>query len=192
MDDFGNNGNRYGGLFAWISYIAPLMTEVGGFDADKVPYILVLAGFGMVVGNIFGGKLADKISPIKACLILLLLMASTLMLIFFTAESKTMALITTFIAGSLSLAVGAPIQILMIKTAKEAEMLGAAATQAAFNIGNALGAFLGGVPIAMGYGFTSPELIGTVMAIIGAGIAFSFMRNQQAHTVMPKKFNRQF
>ncbi|MFC5284601.1 MFS transporter [Pedobacter alpinus] len=177
-----------GGLFAWISYIAPLMTEVGGFAADTVPYIMVLAGLGMVVGNIFGGKLADKISPIKACLILLLCMASALLIIFFTAEIKAISLIMTFIAGGLSLAVGAPIQILMIKTAREAEMLGAAATQAAFNVGNALGAFFGGIPIALGYGYTSPEIVGVVMALIGVAMAFTLMKqNNKEATILSEK-----
>ncbi len=168
-----------GGLFAWISYIAPLITEVGGFAADTVPYIMVLAGLGMVVGNIFGGKLADKLSPLKACLILLLCMASALLIIFFTAEIKAMSLIMTFIAGGLSLAVGAPIQILMIKTAREAEMLGAAATQAAFNVGNALGAFFGGIPIALGYGYTSPEIVGVIMALIGAIMAYTLLKKNK-------------
>lgn len=181
-----------GGLFAWISYIAPLMTEVAGFAPDAVPYIMVLAGLGMVVGNIFGGKLADKISPIKACLILLLCMASALLIIFFTAEIKSISLLMTFIAGGLSLAVGAPIQILMIKTAREAEMLGAAATQAAFNVGNALGAFFGGIPIALGYGYTSPEIVGVVMALIGVAMAFSLMKqnsNMQAGKHSPMHSN---
>ncbi len=157
-----------GGLFAWISYIAPLMTEVSGFSDSSIPYILVLAGLGMVVGNFVGGKLADRVPPVKACLILMLCMASSLLVIFFVSENKVLSLIMTFIAGSLSLAIGSPIQILMINTAKGAEMLGAAATQAAFNIGNALGAFLGGLPIAMGFGYTSPEIVGALMAFAGA------------------------
>lgn len=157
-----------GGLFAWISYIAPLMTEVSRFSDSTIPYILILAGLGMVVGNFLGGKFADRVEPIKACLILLVAMASALMVIFFVSQNQILSLVMTFIAGSLSMAIAAPIQILMINTAKGAEMLGAATTQAAFNIGNSLGAFFGGIPIAMGYGYTSPELVGTSMAIIGA------------------------
>lgn len=167
-----------GGLFAWISYIAPLMTDVSGFAASSVPYVLVLAGFGMVVGNVLGGKLADKVSPVKACLILLIAMAATLVVIFFISENKILSLLMTFVAGSLSMAIGSPIQTLMINTAKGAEMLGAAATQAAFNIGNALGAFLGGLPIAWGLGYTSPEIVGTLMAATGAVIA-TILINQQ-------------
>ncbi|WP_242917961.1 MFS transporter [Pontibacter liquoris] len=171
-----------GGLFAWISYIAPLMTEVSGFSADQVPYILILAGFGMVVGNFVGGRLADKISPVKACLLLLLCMAVSLLVIYVGSGSKAVSLTMTFVAGGLSLAIAAPIQILMIKTASEAEMLGAATTQAAFNIGNALGAFFGGLPIAMGYGYTSPELVGASMAITGALLAGLLIKRRRAYS----------
>nr|MBB6229692.1 putative MFS family arabinose efflux permease [Mucilaginibacter sp. FT3.2] len=169
-----------GGLFAWISYIAPLMTDVSGFSAGSVPYVLILAGFGMVVGNVLGGKLADKVSPVKACLILLIAMAVSLIIIFFISENKILSLLMTFVAGSLSMAIGSPIQTLMINTAKGAEMLGAAATQAAFNIGNALGAFLGGLPIAWGLGYTSPEIVGTLMAATGAVIAMILVNQQKA------------
>ncbi|WP_432713795.1 MFS transporter, partial [Pedobacter sp.] len=55
-----------GGLFCWYSYIAPLLTEVGGFSGDSITYILILAGLGMFVGNLIGGKLADRFSPAKA------------------------------------------------------------------------------------------------------------------------------
>jgi DHA1 family arabinose polymer transporter-like MFS transporter len=72
-----------GGLFTWISYIAPLMTEVSHFSANSVSWIMVLAGFGMVVGNIIGGKLADKLPAVQACLWLLVAMAVTLLGIHF-------------------------------------------------------------------------------------------------------------
>ncbi|RYY32639.1 MAG: MFS transporter [Sphingobacteriaceae bacterium] len=161
-----------GGLFCWISYIAPLMTEVTRLPSAAVPYVMVIAGFGMFVGNIVGGKLADKLKPLSATIILLVAMAATLLAIYFLSWSVPMSLILTFIAGSLSIALAAPIQILMIQTTRGAEMLGAAVTQAGFNIGNALGAFLGGLPIAMGYGYTSPQLVGMAMALVGAGFAW--------------------
>jgi DHA1 family arabinose polymer transporter-like MFS transporter len=167
-----------GGLFCWISYIAPLMTDVGHFSKNSVPLILIVAGLGMVIGNILGGKLADWVAPVKACLILLISMAVALIAIYFVSGNQVLSIIMTFITGALSMAIGAPIQILMIRTAKGAEMLGAAATQAAFNTGNALGAFLGGLPIAMGYGFTSPELVGTAMAITGALFALALLKRQ--------------
>ncbi|WP_407430145.1 MFS transporter [Arcticibacter sp.] len=161
-----------GGLFCWISYIAPLMTEVSGFSESTVPYILMVAGLGMFVGNLVGGKLADRLKPLTACVVLLLAMSVTLALIFFFSQSQVMSLVLTFIAGSCSLAIASPIQMLMIQSSKGAEMLGASMTQAAFNMGNALGAFLGGLPIAAGLGYTSPEAVGVGMALTGALIAW--------------------
>lgn len=161
-----------GGLFCWISYIAPLMTEVSGFSESTVPYILMVAGLGMFVGNLVGGKLADKLKPLTACIVLLLAMSVTLVLIFFFSQSQVMSLVLTFIAGSFSLAIASPIQMLMIQSSKGAEMLGASMTQAAFNMGNALGAFLGGLPIAAGFGYTSPGAVGVGMALTGALFAW--------------------
>jgi DHA1 family arabinose polymer transporter-like MFS transporter len=160
-----------GGLFAWISYIAPLMTDVSHFSANTVSYIMILAGLGMVVGNIIGGKLADKMEPVKACTILLISMAVVLVLIFFFSSYQVLSLCFTFIAAALSIALATPIQMLMIRTATEGELIGAAATQAAFNIGNALGALFGGWPIAAGFGYNSPSLVGAGMAL--AGIVFA-------------------
>ena len=160
-----------GGLFAWISYIAPLMTDVSHFSANTVSYIMILAGLGMVVGNIIGGKLADKMEPVKACTILLISMAVVLVLIFFFSSYQALSLCFTFVAAALSIALATPIQMLMIRTATEGELIGAAATQAAFNIGNALGALFGGWPIAAGFGYNSPSLVGAGMAL--AGIVFA-------------------
>ena len=168
-----------GGLFAWISYIAPLMTDVSHFSANTVSYIMILAGLGMVVGNFTGGKLADKMEPAKACIILLIAMAVVLVSIYFFSGIQPLSLLFTFLAAALSLALATPIQLLMIRTASEGELIGAAATQAAFNVGNALGALFGGMPIAAGFGYNSPSLVGAGMALIGILFAQVLWRMQQ-------------
>jgi DHA1 family arabinose polymer transporter-like MFS transporter len=168
-----------GGLFAWISYIAPLMTDVSHFSANTVSYIMILAGFGMVVGNFVGGKLADRMEPVKACIILLVAMAVVLVAIFLFSGYQIPSLCFTFLAAALSLALATPIQLLMIRTASEGELIGAAATQAAFNIGNALGALFGGWPIAAGFGYNSPALVGAVMALVGIVFARMLRRIQR-------------
>ncbi|MBA4146320.1 MAG: MFS transporter [Cytophaga sp.] len=164
-----------GGLFCWISYIAPLMTEVSHFSAATVPYIMVIAGLGMVVGNVIGGKLSDRLQPLNACIVLLVAMSLTLLIIYFVSWQPVLSLIMTFVAGSFALAIASPIQLLMIQASKGAEMLGASITQAAFNMGNALGAFLGGLPIAAGFGYTSPSLVGMGMALTGVVFAWMLM-----------------
>ncbi|MBC8984243.1 MFS transporter [Pedobacter sp. N36a] len=161
-----------GGLFSWYSYIAPLLTDVSGFSADSITYILVLAGLGMLVGNFIGGKLADRFSPAKASVSLLIAMAISLFIVHYVSYNQTLSLVMTFITGAIAFAVAAPIQMLMINTAKGSEMIAASVSQASFNIGNALGAFLGGLPLAAGYDYTSPVWVGTVMALTGAIFAW--------------------
>ncbi|NRF41856.1 MFS transporter [Pedobacter foliorum] len=161
-----------GGLFSWYSYIAPLLTEVSGFAANSITYILVVAGLGMLVGNFIGGKLADKISPAKATLTLLVAMSISLLIVHYVSGNQVMAIIMTFVTGAIAFAAASPIQMLMINTAKGSEMLAASVSQASFNIGNALGAFLGGLPLAAGFDYTSPVSVGSIMALTGAAFAW--------------------
>ena len=157
-----------GGLFSWISYIAPLLTNVTHFSSNSIPYIMALAGLGMVIGNIFGGKLADKYSPQRATGLLLVVMTISLILIHFTAQYKLLTLVMTFVTGAISFALVSPIQMLMIDSSKDSsEMLASSVSQACFNIGNALGAFFGGLPIVFGFNYNYPELVGATMTFIG-------------------------
>ena len=160
-----------GGLFCWISYIAPLLTEISGFAAEDVPYILILAGLGMVVGNFLGARLADRFSPATTVLAVLLTMATNLLAVYLFSGNQIVSLVLVFVTGSLSFAVVAPVQMLMIQAAKGAEMIASASLQASFNIGNALGAFLGGLPLVMGYNYASPNLVGVMMALTGSATA---------------------
>lgn len=161
-----------GGLFSWYSYIAPLLTEVSGFSSNSITYILVVAGLGMLVGNFIGGKLADKISPAKATITLLIAMSVSLLIVHYVSGNQILAVIMTFVTGAIAFAAASPIQMLMINTAKGSEMLAASVSQASFNIGNALGAFLGGLPLAAGYDYTSPVSVGSIMALTGAAFAW--------------------
>ncbi|WP_129748014.1 MFS transporter [Flavobacterium anhuiense] len=169
----------FGGLFAWISYIAPLLINVSKFAPEDVSTILILAGLGMVVGNFVGGKLADRFSPAPTTLALLLVMSTDLVLVYFFSFNQYISLFLTFLTGAISFSVIAPIQMLMIRTAKGAEMIASASLQGSFNIGNALGAFLGGLPLAAGFSYSSPNLIGVVMSVIGMIITFILMRLHQ-------------
>lgn len=164
------------GLFAWISYISPLMTNVADLPKTKVPIIMTLIGLGMFVGNFIGGKLADTMSPNKAAIISFSTMAVCLVAVYFTSHIEIMAYIMSFITGLVAFTIGSPIQMMLINNGKGSETLAAAAGQASFNIGNALGAFLGGIPIAMGLGYNSQLWVGFIMASVGAIIACVFMQ----------------
>ena len=160
-----------GGFFAWYSYIAPLITDVAGHTEQMVSYAMVLAGLGMVIGNFLGAKLTEKYSSLYAVTIVLIVMAICLALNTFAAHDKILVLVMTFIIGVVSFSISTPIQLLIIKASKGSETLGSSLNQSAFNIGNASGAFFAGIPIAMGYGFTSADWVGAGMATIGVLIA---------------------
>ncbi|GGA79468.1 MFS transporter AraJ [Flavobacterium palustre] len=168
-----------GGLFCWISYIAPLLTEISGFAGDEVPYIMMLAGLGMVLGNFIGGKLADRYSAEKTIIVLLSVMAIDLLLVFFFSSNPYVSLVLVFSTGCIAFAVAAPIQTLMIQTAVGAEMIASAAIQAAFNTGNALGAFLGGLPLIAGFNYASPNLVGVTMSICGVLFTVIFLQRKR-------------
>jgi DHA1 family arabinose polymer transporter-like MFS transporter len=173
----------FGGLFAWISYIAPLLINVSKFSPEDVSYILILAGFGMVVGNFLGGKLADRFSPAPTTLALLLVMSVDLILVYFFSFNQYASLVFTFLTGAISFSVIAPIQMLMIRTAKDAEMIASASLQGSFNIGNALGAFLGGLPLIAGYSYASPNLIGVGMSIVGMIITSVLIQRRRSSQI---------
>lgn len=164
----------FGGLFTWFSYITPLMTIVSGIKESYMAYVMILAGAGMVVGNLVGGYLSDRLSPEKTCSLLLFLMLISLAGVFFLSEYRNISLALTFVCGALSMSVAAPINIMMMKAAPKSEMMAAAFMQAAFNIANAMGAFLGGIPLEKGYSYNYPSLVGVFMTIIGLIISVRY------------------
>lgn len=167
-----------GGLFAWISYIAPMVTEVAKVDPGQIPIIMILVGLGMFVGNLLGGKVADTINPIKAPIFCFSSMAICLLVVHFTAGFYWMAFVMAFITGMISFMAGSPIQMMLIQDAKGAETFAASAGQAGFNMGNTLGAFLGGIPISLGLAYDTPVLVGMMLALIGVGLTFIFLKTK--------------
>lgn len=160
-----------GGFFAWFSYITPLLTEVSRFQAGTIPLIMTVVGVGMTTGVLFGGKLADKVAPLPAILILLTTMAALLFLNGVMTTSQPAMLVLAFATGANALALGPPIQMLLIEHSKEAEMLGSSLGQSGFNIGNAAGAFLGGIPLTLGYSYVSAQWVASGLALLGVALA---------------------
>ncbi|WP_027066713.1 MFS transporter [Maribacter sp. Hel_I_7] len=164
-----------GGFFAWYSYVAPLITDVAGLPNHFVGYAMMLAGLGMVVGNFLGAKMAELFSPLKAVIISLSVMCGILLLNMVIASNPYLLMILTFVIGAISFTVATPIQMAIINTSKGSEMLGSSMNQSAFNMGNASGAYLAGLPIAFGYGIIYSSLVGAMLAFSGVAIAVSIL-----------------
>ncbi|MFC9693463.1 MFS transporter [Kribbella sp. NPDC056951] len=160
----------FAGVFASFTYIAPMMTEVAGFSAGAVTWLLVLFGGGLVVGNLLGGKAADR-SLMPSLYLALAVMAAVLVVFVFTAHAKLPAAITIALFGAAGFATVAPLQKRVMDKAAGAPALASAANIAAFNLGNAIGAYLGGLTISHGLGYTAPNWVGAGLALAGLSVA---------------------
>ncbi|MFF3287060.1 MFS transporter [Streptomyces sp. NPDC003023] len=153
----------FGGVFAAITYIAPMMTEVAGFADTSVTWLLVLFGAGMVGGNLLGGKYADKhLMPLLYTTLAGL--ALVLGLFSVTAHHKVLAAVSIVLIGALGFATVPPLQKRVLDQAHGAPTLASAVNIGAFNLGNALAAWLGGMVIAAGMGLTAPNWVGALLA----------------------------
>ncbi|SFW73382.1 MFS transporter [Amycolatopsis australiensis] len=160
----------FAGVFASFTYIAPMMTEVAGFSGGAVTWLLVLFGGGLFVGNLLGGKAADrKLMP--SLYVILAALAIVLVAFVFTAHAKVPAAITIALFGAAGFATVPPLQARVMAKAEGAPALASAANIAAFNLGNAGGAWLGGQAVDAGLGYTAPSWIGAVLAAAGLAVA---------------------
>lgn len=157
-----------GGVFCWYSYISPLLTQEAGFPPESLTLLMVLAGSGMVVGNLASGRLSDRYKPGRVAASAQAIIALALVMTFFWARHPWLTAGLMWICTAGLFAVSSPQQVLLIRYAPGGELLGAASVQVAFNLGNAIGAYFGGLPIDAGWGYRYPALIGAALAVAGA------------------------
>ncbi|MFE0025366.1 MFS transporter [Amycolatopsis sp. NPDC059021] len=159
-----------GGVFACLSYIAPMLTDVAGYSPSNVTVLLALAGVGMTIGNLLGGRLADR-ALMPSLYVALLGLASVLGIFTVTAQGKVGAAITIFFVGVAGFMIGPMMQARIMEKAGGTPSLVSAAVQSAFNIANSIGAYLGGLVIAGGLGLVAPNWVGALLAVLGLSIA---------------------
>lgn len=156
-----------GGIFCWYSYVSPLMIHTSGFPEDSLTLIIMLAGFGMFMGNIFGGHFSDRFTPEKVIRFTLSIAVLALVGIFFGARISYLSVGLMMICTACLFCVSSPEQLLILENSRGGEMLGAALVQVAFNLGNAIGAYCGGIPIAHGLDYRYTALPGAVFVLLG-------------------------
>ncbi len=152
----------YGGMFGAFTYIAYTLTEVSGFAAESVPWLLVLFGVGLVIGNVVGGRLADR-SIDRTLLFFVAALLVVLVAFAALAASGIAAAVALFLMGGFGFGTVPGLQSRIMNSAGGAPTLASGANIGAFNVGNALGAWAGGLGIAAGWGYTSPLWIGAAI-----------------------------
>ncbi|MFH8684967.1 MFS transporter [Streptomyces lydicus] len=160
----------FAGIFAVYSYLASMMTQVTGFAEGSVPLVLALFGIGMTLGALAAGPLTDR--ALRPTLYgSLAALALVLTAFHFTAQVKWAALVTVVLIGAVGFLTTTPLQMLVMNKAHRAPTLAAASNQSAFNLANAGGAWAGGLALAANWGWTSPTLVGAVLAALGLAVA---------------------
>ena len=160
----------FGGFFAVYSYVAPLVTEVAGAAENVVPIALVSLGIGMTIGNVIGGRIADT-GSLRAVFIMFGALAASLLLLALVARSLPGLLVGVVLVGASAAALSPAIQTRLMDVAGDAQTMAAAVNHSALNLGNSLGAFLGGAAIAAGWGYIAPTWLG--LALIVPGVLFA-------------------
>jgi MFS transporter, DHA1 family, inner membrane transport protein len=156
----------FGGMFAMYSYIAPTVTDVAGASSAFVPVVLLAFGVGGVAGTALGGRLADRalFPALAGAGVVMGAVLALMLLAAHSAASLVLAVLAIAAAGSVLVVC---LQLRLMEVAGDAQMLGAALNHSALNVANALGAWLGGLVIAAGEGYTAPSLVGAGLSVLG-------------------------
>jgi len=159
----------FGGLFAVYSYIAPIVTEVGGLPESAIPLFTAAFGVGMVTGTWLAGRLADW-SVFRSLICSGIGSGLVMLLVWWAAPHGWWLLPAIFLVTAIGSVLVINLQLRLMAVSGEAQTLGAAMNHASLNLANALGAWLGGVVIAAGYGYRAPALVGAVLSVAGIGV----------------------
>jgi len=166
----------FAGVFTVFTYIQPILTRVSGFSESEVSPVLLVFGVGMIAGNVLGGRLADR-KLVPALLGTLAALAVVLGLMTFALHSKVGAVIFTGLLGAAMFATVAPLQLRVLQKAQGAgESLASSLNIAAFNLGNATGAWLGGAVITHGLGLTAVTWVAALVTVAGLTLAVLSVR----------------
>ena len=164
-----------GGLFAFYTFIAPMMTELAGYGAATMPVLLAVFGLGMTVGTVAGGRLADRFDPRRVVVGLLIGQTVLLLVAVVAVRSPVLAPVMIFGIGAVGVALVPAVQSVVMDAAGDAPALASAAIQSAFNLSNAIGAALGGIVLAAGLGLSAPPGAGAALTALGLAPALVMM-----------------
>jgi DHA1 family inner membrane transport protein len=156
----------FGGMFAVYTYVVPALTEVGGLPESTAPVFLLAFGLGMVVGTWLAGRLADW-SVFRSLLIGGAGQGVSLLLFSLLVPYGWLVLPVVFAITALGSVMVVNLQLRLMSVSRDAPTMGAAMNHASLNVANALGAWLGGLVVAAGWGYRAPGVVGAGLAVLG-------------------------
>ena len=160
----------FGGLFAVYTFVSPIVTQVTGLGLELVPVTLVVCGLGMTVGNIVGGWYADR-GTRRSIFVFFGAMIVSLVGLGLTAGTIPGLFVFVFLVGASASALSPSIQVRLMDVAKDSQSIAAALNHSSLNIGNASGAFFGGLAVSAGLGYLAPVWVGLAMSVLGVALA---------------------
>ena len=172
-----------GAIFCWYSYIMPQMREMGGFGPEWQTALMVLAGIGMVCGNLLGGRLAARRDPAWVDMVLQGVAVAMLLLMAAFEHIGWLSVVLMVCLTGLLFSFSPAQQSLILKQAYGGKMMAAAFIQIAFNLGNAVGAYVGGLPIEAGMGYRVPPLIGAAIMCFGVLSLWLYVHHNRGKAV---------
>jgi DHA1 family inner membrane transport protein len=177
---FGAGAIGFGGMFAVYSYVKPLLTEVTGLSVGAVPVVLALYGVGMTIGTVVGGRFADRsvLGTVIGGMVATIVVLVTIALV---GPYLVPAVVALVLLGVTSQVLGLSLQTRLMDVSPAAPSLGAALCHSALNLGNAAGAFLGGVVIAAGAGYLAPAWVGATLTAAGLVVVLTVGRGRVPH-----------
>ncbi|MBJ9665811.1 MULTISPECIES: MFS transporter [Burkholderia] len=166
-----------GAMFTLYTYVAPTLAQLTHATPGFVTAMLVLIGVGFSIGNVAGGRLADR--SLDGSLIAFLLLLIVVMLAFpMLAATHVGAALALLVWGIATFAVVPPLQMRVMRAASEAPGLASSVNVGAFNLGNALGAAAGGAAISSGLGYSAVPMVGAGIAVLGLLLVLSQLRRR--------------
>ena len=170
-------------LFIVFTYITPLLEDVTGISAGAVSLVLLAVGVGLTLGNFVGGRLADwRLMP--AVMGLLLALAGVLILVYAAAPFAPLAIAALVAWGAVAFALVPPLQMRVVSEAVDAPNLASTLNQGAFNLGNAVGAWIGGLFVAADFGYRALPIAASGVALFALSVTWFAVRLERGRSLV--------
>lgn len=168
-----------GGIFCLQSYVSPVLTDFVGVSLVLVPTILIAMGIAMMIANLIAGRLSDIYTPGKVSSVIFLATIGAMLLIFFIGDYTILGVACMIFCSGMLFGLSTPQQVSVLRTSPGGELIGVAFGQIAFNFGNAIGAWFGGIPLDMGLNARYCVLVAIIITVIGTVFMLIYTKSHE-------------